>query len=179
MNNAVRGQVRLGAITHQSLGQDPLKDTSCLNGKEKEGAVAGEGLRGSQPTSPNPPFTLLQRSQGLAASGAPLKYISLCRACLNETSGLKNHTVCGSINTSSPTMATQQVPVTKHSFFFLFPSPSQPNSLLKSHVLFIPITPTFTQIHAHLCSFNQNLSKDKHPNYHASLEYLYSCRVSF
>lgn len=43
MNKAVRWQVRLGAITHQSLGQDPLKDTSCLNGKEKEGAVAGEG----------------------------------------------------------------------------------------------------------------------------------------
>lgn len=37
MNKAVRGQVRFGAITHQSLGQDPLKDTSCLNGKEKEG----------------------------------------------------------------------------------------------------------------------------------------------
>lgn len=169
--------MRLGAITHQSLGQDPLKDTSCLNGKEKEGAVAGEGLRGSQPTSSNPPFTLLQWSRGLAASRAPLKYISLFRACLNETSGLKNHTVCGSINTSSPTMATQQVSVTKHSFFSF--SLSLPKSLLKSHVLFIPITPTFTQIHAHLCSFNQNLSKDKHPNYHALLEYLYSCRVSF
>lgn len=93
MNNAVRGQVRLGAITHQSLGQDPLKDTSCLNGKEKEGAVAGERLRGSQPTSPNPPFTLLQRSQGLAASGALLKYISFFGGCLNETSGLKNHSL--------------------------------------------------------------------------------------
>lgn len=77
MNNAVRGQVRRGAITHQSLGQDPLKDTSCLNGKEKEGAVAGEGLRGPSQRHPNPPFTLLQWSQGLAASGAPLKYISL------------------------------------------------------------------------------------------------------
>lgn len=172
MNNAVRGQVRLGTITHQSLGQDPLKDTSCLNGKQEEGAVAGEGLRGSQPMAPNPPFTftLLQWSQGLAASGAPLKYISLFRACLNETSGLKNHTVCGSINTSSPTMATQQVSVTKHVFFFLSP----PNSLLKSHVLFIPITPTFTQIHAHLCSFNQNLFNDKHPNHYALLEYLNS-----
>lgn len=183
MNNAARGQVRLGTITHQSLGQEPLKDTSCLNGKQKEGAVAGERLRGSQPTAPNPPFTLLQWSQGLAASGASLKYISLFRACLNETSGLKNHTVCGSINTSSPTMATQQVSVTKHCFFprslslSLAPLPS--SSLLKSHVLFIPITPTFTQIHAHLCSFNQNLSKDKHPNYHALLEYLYSCRISF
>ena len=81
MNNAVRGQVMLGTITHQSLGQDPLKDTSCLNGKQEEGAVAGEGLRGSQPTAPNPPFTLLQWSQGLAASGAQLKYISLFRAC--------------------------------------------------------------------------------------------------
>lgn len=46
MNNAARGQVRLGAITHQSLGQDPLKDTSCLNGKAKEGEVTEEGLRG-------------------------------------------------------------------------------------------------------------------------------------
>lgn len=46
MNKAVRGQVRFGAITHQSLGQDPLKDTSCLNGKEKEGAVVGFGRGG-------------------------------------------------------------------------------------------------------------------------------------
>ena len=119
MNTAVRGQVRLGAITHQSLGQDPLKDTSCLNGKAKEGEEAGEGLRGSQLTAPNPPFTLAQRSQGLAASGAKLKYISLLRASYNKTSGLKNYTVCGSINTSSPTMTTQQVSVTKGSFIFL------------------------------------------------------------
>lgn len=46
MNNAVRGQVRLGAITHQSLGQDPLKDTSCLNGNAKEGEVTEKGLKG-------------------------------------------------------------------------------------------------------------------------------------
>lgn len=141
--------------------------------KRGRGPVAGERLRGSQPTSPNPPFTLLQRSQGLAASGPLLKYISFFRGCLNETSGLKNHTVCGSINTSSPTMATQQVPVS------LSLSLPQLSSVLESNVLFIPITPTVTQIHAHLCSFNQNLSKDKHPNYHAMLGYLYHCRVFF
>lgn len=87
------------------------KIPAVLMEKRGRGPVAGERLRGSQPTSPNPPFTLLQRSQGLAASGPLLKYISFFRGCLNETSGLKNHTVCGSINTSSPTMATQQVPV--------------------------------------------------------------------
>lgn len=42
MNSATRGQVRLEAITHQSQGQDPLKDTSCLNGKSKGG---GNGWR--------------------------------------------------------------------------------------------------------------------------------------
>lgn len=78
MNNAVRGQVRLGAITHQSLGRDPLKDTSCLNGKEKEGAAAREGLEES-PSHRHliQAFTLLQRSQGPAASRDRLKYISL------------------------------------------------------------------------------------------------------
>ena len=43
-NTVVRGQVRLGAITHQSLGREHLKDTSCLNGKEKVGAMAVESL---------------------------------------------------------------------------------------------------------------------------------------
>lgn len=149
MNNAMRGQVRLAAITHQSLGQDPLKDTSCLNGKEREGRTGSgwrAGLRGSQPTSPNPPFTLLRQSQGLAASGAPLKYISLFQACLNETFGLKNHTVCGSINTSSPTMATQQALLLAFSpsfslaffklMFYSFQSlPHLPKSMLVSVVL--------------------------------------------
>lgn len=74
MTNVVRGQVRLAAITHQSPGQDPLKDTSCLNGKEKGGKKAAAW---AQPTAPTPPFTLLQWSQGLAASRASIKYISL------------------------------------------------------------------------------------------------------
>lgn len=146
--------MRLGAITHQSLGQDPLKDTSCLNGKEKEGAVAGFGGGGGgvQLTAPNPPFTLLQWSGGLAARGILLKYISLFHACLNETSGLKNHTVCGSINTSSPpTMATQQVSVTKHSL----PPPQflvSLNRLFKKPCFIYSQRTHITQIHAHHCS---------------------------
>lgn len=34
-------QVRLRPITHQSQGQDPLKDTGCLNGKEGVGGGGG------------------------------------------------------------------------------------------------------------------------------------------
>lgn len=103
----------------------PWKIPAVSVEKIKEGAAAGNGLGRSQPTTPNPPFTLMQWSQGPAASGALLQYVSPLCACLNETSGLKNHTVCGSINTSSPTIATQQVSLTR----FFFPPHFPLNSL--------------------------------------------------
>ena len=136
------------------------KIPAVLMEKRRRGQWLERGSGGLRQRHPNPQFTLVQWSQGLAASRTLRQYISLFQGCWNETSGLKNHTVCGSINTSSPTMATQQLSVTKHSDFFLLLSLHFPNSLLKSYVLFIPITPTFTHIQAHRWSFNQNLSTD-------------------
>lgn len=143
--------MRLGPITHQSLGQDPLKDSSCLNGKDREGCgwreVEGRGPWG--PIHRHLICYLHYRVESRASStpSPPTQiHLFISRGCLNETSGLKNHTVCGSINTSAPTTATQQVPVTL-----------SPKSLLERHVLFIPITPTLTQMHAHLCGLRINI----------------------
>lgn len=45
MNKTVRGQVRLGTITHQSLGQKALEDSSCLSGKNKGGGSGWKWVR--------------------------------------------------------------------------------------------------------------------------------------
>lgn len=128
--------MRPEAITHQSVEQDPLKDSSCLNGKGRKGTSEREKESGGEWMEEKPAICESQwigfrgYSTYFTISITAMKSRGMSQEVLNKNMFLPqssgeirpprplNHHVALSLLTHHPTMGMEQGSITKRTPFF-------------------------------------------------------------